>query len=46
LSYPAAPPSRLRANRQDLVRTDDSLPCLGLLSFHERPGASIGFLDE
>lgn len=42
--YPGAPQSPAKGLKQDLVRMDDSFPCLDLLSFHEKFDTSTEFL--
>lgn len=42
--YPGAPLSPAKGLKQDLVRMDDSFPCLDLLSFHEKLDTSTEFL--
>lgn len=43
-TYPGAPLPPAKGLKQDLVRMDDSFPCLDLLSFHEKFDTSTEFL--
>lgn len=42
--YPWVPLLAVNDAKQDLVRNDDSFPCLDLLSVHENPDGSVEFL--
>lgn len=42
--YPWVPLLAVNDAKQDLVRNDDSFPCLDLLSVHENPDGSAEFL--
>lgn len=42
--YPWVPSLAVNDAKQDLVRNDDSFPCLDLLSVHENPDGSVEFL--